>query len=76
MATRNDRLSKFTTEGDPPSGTPLKLLCEDHIGTYVLRFPCIQVGGCLRNAASGEAIVPDVVGWALWPAQEHRDLSE
>jgi hypothetical protein len=66
MATREYRLSQFNTECDPPSETPLRLLCQDHIGTYVLRFPCIHVGGCLRNASSHEAIVPDVVGWALW----------
>lgn len=66
MATRSDRLSHFTTDYDPPPNTPLRLLCEDHNGTYVLRFPCLQVDGCLRNASTGEAIVPDVVGWALW----------
>jgi hypothetical protein len=40
MATRQQRLDAFVHEGDPPADQPLELLCEDHVGTYVIPFPC------------------------------------
>ena len=44
MATRHHRIAEFNT-GDPPSGQPLEILCEDHNGTYVPRFACLWING-------------------------------
>ena len=33
MVTRQQRLDQFGSDGEPPSGEPVELLCEDHNGT-------------------------------------------
>jgi hypothetical protein len=38
MATRDHRLAMFN-DAPPPTNEPLKLLCEDNNGTYLLPFP-------------------------------------
>ncbi len=38
MATRHQRISDFDSEGEPPAGHLMELLCEDNNGTYVLPF--------------------------------------
>jgi len=38
MATRQQRIGDFTHDGVPPADQPLELLCEDHVGTYVVPF--------------------------------------
>jgi hypothetical protein len=38
MATRQDRIDAFDHEGSPPTDQPLEILCEDHVGTYVIPF--------------------------------------
>ena len=63
MVTREHRLSEFNTKGEPASGTPVELLCEDHNGTYVLPFPCHRVGGAWHAAKSGQIIEAIVLGW-------------
>ena len=63
MATREERLAEFTTEGPPPTSIPLQLLCEDHRGTYVLPFACIRTEAGWHNAATGEPIQVTVLGW-------------
>jgi hypothetical protein len=40
MENRRQRLDDFGEEGEPPTGEPIELLCEDHVGTYVIPFPC------------------------------------
>jgi hypothetical protein len=40
MATRQERIDAFTHEGVPPTHQPLEILCEDHVGTYVIPFLC------------------------------------
>lgn len=62
MATRAGRISAFE-EGPPPEGRPVRVLCEDHVGTYLLPFPCLHADGAWRNARTGEAIAGTVLGW-------------
>jgi hypothetical protein len=63
MATRQERLDAFHTEGEPPTDQPLELLCEDHSGTYVPPFLCRWRDGAWRNHATGAAIEARVLGW-------------
>jgi hypothetical protein len=39
MVTRQQRMDEFDSDGEPPAGELMELLCEDHNGTYVLPFP-------------------------------------
>ena len=36
MVTRQERIDDFIHEGSPPNDQPLQILCEDHVGTYVI----------------------------------------
>jgi hypothetical protein len=63
MATRQERLDAFVGEGEPSPEQPVELLCEDHVGTYVLPFLCRRVGGDWINAGTGGRIAATVVGW-------------
>ena len=62
-ASRQQRLDDFGEEGEPPTGEPIELLCEDHVGTYVIPFPCEWADGAWRNVKSGQPIEARVVGW-------------
>lgn len=42
---------------------PLELLCEDHIGTYVVPFPCQWMSQYWQSAETGERILATVLGW-------------
>jgi len=63
MVTRSERLGDFVTDRDPAPDLSVQLLCEDHVGTYVVPFPCRRAEGAWRNARTGEAIDAVVVGW-------------
>ena len=63
MATRQERLDAFTHDGDPPSNELLELLCEDHVGTYVVPFPCCWTSAQWQSAETGERILATVLGW-------------
>ncbi len=63
MATRQERLDAFTHDGDPPANEPLELLCEDHVGTYVVPFPCRWTSEHWQSAETGERILATVLGW-------------
>jgi hypothetical protein len=39
-----------------------ELLCQDHVGTYVLPFLC-RWDGAWRNGATGGVIAAEVLGW-------------
>ena len=71
MATREERRAEFTTDGSPPAGVPVQLLCEDHRGTYVLPFACIRTEAGWHNATTRDCIEVTVLGWQ---ANERSDL--
>ena len=62
---RQFRLDDFPGEGTPPVDIPCDVLCEDHVGTYRLPFPCSWSGEFWLNARTGEAIEGTVVAWRL-----------
>ena len=63
MATRQRRIEDFTHDGEPPAEQPLEVLCEDHVGTYVVPFACRWSSGDWKNVATGARIEATVVGW-------------
>jgi hypothetical protein len=63
MATRQHRIGDFNSDGDPPAGYRMELLCEDHNGTYVLPFPCLWVDGVWRSMSTDFRIEAKVIGW-------------
>ena len=63
MVTRTARLKDFRTGEYPGSGPPVQVLAEDHVGTYILPFPCERIDGEWRNAATGEAVQANILGW-------------
>ena len=63
MATREQRVAQFATDRDPVPDVAVEVLCEDHVGTYVLPFLCTWTEGAWRNAATGDRIEGAVVGW-------------
>jgi hypothetical protein len=66
MATRAARIEQFIVDHDAPEGALAALLCEDHVGTYTIRFPCRYSDGAWLNARTGERIGVDVIGWREW----------
>lgn len=65
MATRQQRISAFIHEGDPPADQPPELLCEDHVGTYVIPFLCRLSSGVWHNVDTGSRIEATVIGWRV-----------
>ena len=65
MATRQARLDAFIHDGVPPAEQPLELLCEDHVGTYVIPFLCRWRGGAWQNVETSDPIEAIVVGWRV-----------
>src|SRR5258708_36123757 len=62
MATRQERIGAFTHQGLPPADQPLELLCEDHVGTYVVPFLCRWSGGALQSAATSTPLPATALG--------------
>jgi hypothetical protein len=62
MPTREHRIAEFSAE-PPPLGVELKVLCEDHVGTYALPFKCRWTGAVWVNANTGVSIEGKVLGW-------------
>jgi hypothetical protein len=65
MATRQQRIDAFTHDGVPPEDRPLELLCEDHVGTYVIPFLCRWNGGYWHSMETSGRIEATVVGWRV-----------
>jgi hypothetical protein len=65
IAARQKRLAAFPGEGSPPAGIACDLLCEDHVGTYVLPYPCEWSKGSWRSIVTDEPVVAGVVGWRV-----------
>jgi hypothetical protein len=63
MVTRTARLKDFTTDGYPDCGLPVQVLAEDHVGTYILPFPCERIDGEWRNGTTGEAVQASIIAW-------------
>jgi hypothetical protein len=63
MVTRSERLDDFVTAQVPQPGMHVTVLAEDHVGTYTLPFACEYTGDSWRNAATGEAVQTNVIGW-------------
>jgi hypothetical protein len=63
MATRQQRLNAFAHDGDPPMDQPLELLCENHVGTYVVPFLCRWTSEHWQSVETGESIQVTVLGW-------------
>jgi hypothetical protein len=65
VATRQQRLDAFMHEGSPPTDLALEVLCEDHIGTYVIPFPCRWCDGAWKSVYGNINIEATVIGWRL-----------
>jgi len=63
MATRQQRLDAYTHDGPPPQDQPFELLCEDHVGTYVIPFLCRWCNGAWQSLETNDRIEATVVGW-------------
>lgn len=63
MATLDRRMSMFITDRLPPADLEVEVLCRDHVGTYVLPFPCRYENDSWRNAQTDEPIEVQIVGW-------------
>jgi hypothetical protein len=69
MVTRTVRLKDFRTDGYPGSGLQVQVLAEDHVGTYILPFPCRHINGQWRNGTTGEAVRASILGWREVPTR-------
>jgi hypothetical protein len=49
----------------PPADQPLELLCEDHVGTYVIPFLCQWNSGTWHSVDTSNPIEATVVGWRV-----------
>ena len=65
MATRQERIDAFSHERVPPEDQPLEVLCEDHVGTYVIPFLCRWSSGAWHNVDTGSSIEATVIGWRV-----------
>ena len=63
MVTRQERIDAFTHQGVPPANQPLEVLCEDHVGTYVIPFLCRWNSGAWHSVDTSKPIEATVVGW-------------
>jgi hypothetical protein len=63
MITCAERLAGFTTDVDPAPESLVEVLCENHVGTYLLPFLCRLAPEGFRNARTGELIEGRVGGW-------------
>jgi hypothetical protein len=63
LVTRQERIDDFIHKRSPPIDQPLQILCEDHVGTYVIPFLCRWRDGIWENAKTSGRIEATVVGW-------------
>jgi hypothetical protein len=71
MATRQERIDEFNHEETPPTDQPLELLCEDHVGTYVIPFLCRWRNGAWQSLDTDKGIEARVLGWRV-PGKNQR----
>lgn len=65
MVQRDERLSQFISDRLPEIGASVQVLCEDHVGTYVLPFLCRRTESGWSNAGTSQMVDADVLGWRL-----------
>jgi hypothetical protein len=65
MAARQERIDAFCHDGTPPTDQPLELLCEDHVGTYVIPFLCRWRNGGWQSIDTDKPIEATVLGWRV-----------
>jgi hypothetical protein len=65
VATREERLTAFIHEGVPEADQALELLCEDHVGTYVIPFLCRWSNGTWKSIQTDIRIEARVIGWRV-----------
>jgi hypothetical protein len=65
MATRQARIDDFIHKGVPPLDQPFELLCEDHVGTYVIPFLCRWRSGTWQSVDTDSPIEATVVSWRV-----------
>jgi len=70
MATRQARIDAYNHKGTPPADQPLELLCEDHVGTYVIPFLCRWRDGAWYSLTTDDRIDAAVVGWRTPPRNQ------
>ena len=63
MVTRSARLESFITDRTPKPNLQVQALAEDHVGTYILPFPCENTNGVWRNVVTGEPVQANIIGW-------------
>ena len=56
MVTRQERIDAFTHQGVPPANQPVEVLCEDHVGTYVIPFLCRWSSGAWYSVDTSKPI--------------------
>jgi hypothetical protein len=66
MVALNERLAQFVTDREAPDGAMVEALCQDHVGTYVLPFPCRRNGTEWFNYVTSTALDCEVIGWREW----------
>jgi len=69
MVTRTACLKDFRTDRYSGSGLHVQVLAEDHVGTYILPFPCQHINGECRNGTTGGAIQASILGWREVPTR-------
>ena len=77
MVQRAERIAEFTCDQPPADGVQVQILCEDHVGTYMLSFLCLWTDAGWANAATMDCVGADVLGWRLpqvptWSSHRER----
>jgi hypothetical protein len=57
-----NRMDAFSDDGAPPTHQPLELLCEDHVGTYVIPFLCRRRNGAWQSLDTDKCIEATLLG--------------
>jgi hypothetical protein len=63
MVSRQHRIASFSHDGIPPTDQPLELLCEGHVGTYVIPFLRQWRHGAWQGLDTDKPIEATVLGW-------------
>jgi hypothetical protein len=71
---KNERLLADFSQGKPPSGQHLTLLCEDQNGKYRLPFPCEWRDGAWYRVERSGPLTVRVIGWRPHVAPDAIDL--